>query len=212
MKKSKRAAQSPSATSTIDLPTLEGKISEAVISTGIAEVVRSESSHKQITLKCRVHNEKVWLPIVNFLLQEEDRSRQWEAHICQHYFLYKGKLVYTWSMTFGSDDLAFAVDDISRIISTMSQSIRHFSAQKPVESSTRAPVVKGNGDSASMKRVRDDDVPGAGIDSSMKGREVVEMPLVGVTAKRNQPEGPVGMTGRRSKGAHLIGNKRNQYQ
>lgn len=150
-----------------------------------------------------------WLEVVDAILAEEERlleagSPPWNVHICQHYLRHHGKLGYCWDMTIQANgDVKTAVSDICRLLTIMA---RHVTLRP------RAPRVESPPTEMAAARPKETRRPGGRV----MGGEVVEVPLVGVTADRNAPQAPVwtpgGGTGRRggrsSKGAHLIGQQR----
>lgn len=197
-KKGRRSQRSRQQIDTLSVDRAEAKLVATIEATGLADVVESEASKEQLTAKCRVHNEKMWLPIITFILQEEQRQDDWVVHICQHHFLLDDRLVYAWNITFGADPVSKYIDDLCNVIRRMSSSIRSVMDEKPTPPPNRSKShPKSNKTSVGFV---------------VENGEVVSSPLIGASRSRNQPEGPVGSVGKRSKGAHTIGSKGNQYQ
>lgn len=174
---------------------------------------------KQINLLFRVGDagaqrdsliQEFWLEVVDAILSEEERlseggSPPWNVHICKHYIRHGGKLRFGWNMTIQANtEMKAATDDICRLLTIMS---RHVTPKRSVRE-LPAPTVREPEPPVRERR--------RGSGGKMQGGEVVEAPLVGVTAERNAPQAPVwtpgGGGGRRggrsSKGAHLIGDRR----
>lgn len=202
------------------------RIKEALNGLGVVVVVRDEyvEALKQVRIMFRVTAEqKVIMPVIDAILAEEERIADrglWSVHICKHYMRHKGRLVYGWNFTLQiADDVERTVDDICRLLFIMAKHVQVFQQQAELErrltaqAQNRGPVVAtptGQQPRAPVSR-QGGQVPGTGMGGVMHNGEVVEMPLVGVTERRNEPQAPmltpgVHGLGRRSgvssKGAH----------
>ena len=192
------------------------KLRDALNALGVVEVVSHEfiDGVNQVKLLFRVtSDQKVILSVIDAILVEEERLAEespWNVHICKHYMRRSGKLVYGWNFTvqINSDDVGAAVGDICRLLAIMSKHVevlrRHSELNRAVgnrhRNSERVPVSRKPGQ-----------VPGVGLGGVVHNGEVVEMPLIGVTEHRNEPQSPMVGTptrgqvaGGSSKGAHRL--------
>lgn len=86
---------------------------DAILATGVADVVRL-STDPQISALCRVHNKRVWVTIIEYVLT---RKTCWSAHICQQYFLRGGRLVYGWNFIVQPDgNTSEAIKEVVRLL------------------------------------------------------------------------------------------------
>lgn len=71
-------------------------VCKAINATNVAEVVKLDDAPNQVRITHRVTKDrlKVWLGVVGFVLSNKDG---WEAHVCKHYFMRNGKLLYAWN-------------------------------------------------------------------------------------------------------------------
>lgn len=93
----------------------------------IITVLRNGMSPKQLKLRLRISNQSKWKHMLTFLLREEERVRgDWNLHICQHYLLYKDRLVYTWEFILQSDDLDNATRDVCRMFDLIRSNLSLF--------------------------------------------------------------------------------------
>lgn len=192
----------------------EEKLRRAIESTGIAEVTQSASNEeedpppdvKKVVVRSRVGHEDVvkWLTVFDFVLQEEEEQDEeetrWSAHCCKDYLRHEGKLGFVWSISVSSrGSLKRPVNDVSRAIRTISASLKSVPSAEMVPSNGSG---KRNVVRRAAQAVASGHVANAGTEALL-GRvgdsvEVLEMPLIGVTADRNKPDGP------NSKGARHI--------
>ena len=88
-------------------------LGNAIEVTGIAEVIKI-SDGGQVSAFFRVHNDKVWAKILEYVLV---RKTCWEAHICKQYFMRGPKLVYGWNFIVQPhDDMESAVQEATTLL------------------------------------------------------------------------------------------------
>ena len=75
-------------------PGPEDILSQAMEYTGVVEIVRSSSDESSTRVLYRVKNKRIWLNMLEYTLS---RAEDWNAHVCQQYFMRGGKLVYGWN-------------------------------------------------------------------------------------------------------------------
>lgn len=102
------------------------RLSRAVESTGLAEVVKTSFGDNNISVLCRVKqgSDGEWVKIVERILLAEPsqagKPHAWASHICRRYFLKEfpdgPKMVFGWNIAFQSNDIATSLDFISRVI------------------------------------------------------------------------------------------------
>lgn len=102
------------------------RLSRAVESTGLAEVVKTSFGDNNISVLCRVKqgSDGEWVKIVERILLAEpsqvNQPHAWASHICRRYFLKEfpdgSKMVFGWNLAFQSRDIATSLDFISRVI------------------------------------------------------------------------------------------------
>lgn len=207
------------------------KIKDALNGLGVVVVVRDEYVEEmgQVRLLFRVSDQPALMPVIDAILAEEERIADrgiWNVHICKHYMRHNGKLVYGWNFTLQVHaDVEVAVDDICRLLLIMAKHVEVFRQQAELQRRLEAqaaarvpqavPVQVAGGRGVPNARQRGD-VPGTGLGGVMHNGEVVEMPLVGVTNRRNAPQAPMltpgvhGLgkrSGVSSKGAHLMAGR-----
>jgi len=68
----------------------------AINGTKLAEVVKVTEGKTRLQIVHRVKDKKLrpWLGVMEYVLS---RKTGWDAHVCKHYFLKAGKLVYGWN-------------------------------------------------------------------------------------------------------------------
>lgn len=206
-------------------------IKDALNGLGVVVVVRDEyvAEMGQVRVLFRVTDQPALMPVIDAILSEEERIADrglWNVHICKHYMRHKGRLVYGWNFTLQiHGDVEDTVDDICRLLYIMAKHVQVFRQQAELQRRLEAQAVaKAPQQMVTVPGPRQRDpvsrdpggVPGTGLGGIMRNGEVVEMPLVGVTDRRNAPQAPMltpgvhGM-GRRSgvssKGAHLMGGR-----
>lgn len=99
-----------------------------------AEVLKANADAGSIKLLCRVRNKRAWCDIIEFVLA---RKQNWEAHICQQYFLRGGKLVYGWNVILQAEDVAAAAKNARDLFIKATEVLSQLSAEQdasPIES------------------------------------------------------------------------------
>ena len=76
-------------------------LARAIEASGVAEVIRSSSDKTSARALYRVHEKRIWLGILEFVLS---RAEGWSAHVCQQYFMRGGRLVYGWNFILQAPD------------------------------------------------------------------------------------------------------------
>jgi hypothetical protein len=73
------------------------EIVKTINATKVAEVVKVNDGGTSLQITHRVKSKelKVWLGIITYVLS---RKQGWDAHVCKHYFLRRGKLLYAWNL------------------------------------------------------------------------------------------------------------------
>jgi len=205
------------------------KIKDALNGLGVVVVVRDEYVEEmgQIRMLFRVTDQPALMPVIDAILSEEERIADrgiWNVHICKHYMRHNGRLVYGWNFTLQVHaDVDEAVDDICRLLLIMAKHVQVFRQQAELQRMLEAQASSRSPQVAPMRKVvggpsarRQGDIPGTGMGGVVRNGEVVEMPLVGVTDRRNTPQAPMltpgvhGLgkrSGVSSKGAHLMGGR-----
>lgn len=190
------------------MPKLEEKFKNAIDGTGIAEVIQVLSSENpdglsKIAVQVRVETEDVplWLSILDFVLQEQeeqdDEEEKWSAHCCKTYLRSEGKLGFVWSIALSSKGkLNRPVNDVCRAIRTLSAGFNHSAVMGAgkANGACRPSAARKAAEAVSSKMFVGSPI----VRKVGDGVEVLSMPLVGVTANRNNPNGLGG------KGAHFI--------
>jgi hypothetical protein len=201
------------------------RLKEALDSLGIIQVVTDEyvEEASQVRVLFRVVGDhKAWLPVVDAILAEEERLGDgcpWNVHICKNYMRHNNRLVYAWNLTvqFGEG----GIDDICRLLMIMAKHVQVFRQKADLQRKMQNGVLHAVPTDAMDKpvrtpRSRNGDLPGTGLGGIMHNGEVVEMPLVGATESRNEPQAPLMTPGVRgmgrgsgvsSKGAHFLVTK-----
>jgi len=111
--------------------TLDEMLVESVAGVKIATVLGSWLSEKQVKLRLRISKPNKWKHMLTFLLREEKRVEgDWKLHACQHYLLYKDRLVYTWEFILQSEDLDNAVKDVCRMFDLIRSNLSLFEDQE----------------------------------------------------------------------------------
>lgn len=144
----------------------------------------------------------------------------WNVHICKHYMRRKGKLLFGWNLTLqANSNLRSAVSDICRLLAIMGRHVGTFLQQPvlqpvPAQQRQQSSLVMQAAQPLNVQQGMTQNVAGTGVSGIIDDMgQVVEMPLIGVTAQRNAPQAPmltpgVGGLGRRSgvssKGAHSV--------
>jgi hypothetical protein len=188
-------------------------------------------------------DDRLWLYVIDAILVEEERledevqeeyeaelveyeedesledppqrqSTAWNVHICKHYMRHEGRLLFGWNVTLQANgDIRGAVFDLNRLLSMMSRHIDVLRDEMKRQRANNVVPLTSRGTQQVQQVIVESQVPGAGSGGRMENGEVVEMPLIGVTVARNQPQAPMltpGVRGRgrtsglSSKGAHPI--------
>lgn len=106
---------------------------EAIRGVGVATILRNGMTDKQIKLRLRISHQNRWKHMLTFLLREEARVRgDWSLHVCQHYLLYKDRLVYTWNFILQSEDLDNATRDVCRMFDLIRSNLSLFEEKEEV--------------------------------------------------------------------------------
>lgn len=109
-------------------------VARAIDATGVAEVVRDNSSTGRISLLCRVRLKRVWCDILEYILT---RQNGWTDHICQQYFLRGGRLVFGWNVILqpadGLTDDLVAIE-VAKLITEAARVVPKMMPQAPVDS------------------------------------------------------------------------------
>lgn len=106
---------------------------EAIRGVGVATILRNGMTDRQIKLRLRISHQNRWKHMLTFLLREEARVRgDWSLHVCQHYLLYKDRLVYTWNFILQSDDLDNATRDVCRMFDLIRSNLSLFEEKEEV--------------------------------------------------------------------------------
>lgn len=113
-------------------PAPEQMLSEAIESTGVAEVVRASSDAKSVKALHRVRQKRVWLAILEYVLS---RANGWSAHVCQQYFIRGGRLVYGWNFILQpAGDLVATTQAVAKLIVQAGQVVPKVIASGPIDS------------------------------------------------------------------------------
>lgn len=107
--------------------TLDQMLVESVDGVNVATVLNNGMTEKQVKLRLRISNQNKWKHMLTFLLREERRVEgDWSLHVCQHYLLYKDRLVYTWEFILQSEDIDNAVRDVCRMFDLIRSNLSLF--------------------------------------------------------------------------------------
>lgn len=118
---------------------LDEMLVNAIAGIGVATVLKNGMGDRQIKLRLRISNQSKWKHMLTFLLREEIRVRgDWNLHVCQHYLLYKDRLVYTWNFILQSEDLDNATRDVCRMFDLIRSNLSLFEDQEEVMRPTKA--------------------------------------------------------------------------
>lgn len=187
-----------------------GSVSQAWLSVVDAILIEEERLVEELQDQTEVpeeHTQESDIP-------EPDQLPPWNVHICKHYMRHNGRLVFGWNFTLQTNaGMIAAVSDICRLLTIMSRHVGMFLNTPVVHQSAVRGGVTQQAAMAPTQSYRPSTVPGAGTSGRIVDGQVVEMPLVGVTAQRNTPQAPIltpGVAGRgrksgvSSKGAHVV--------
>lgn len=191
------------------------RLAESLSSSNVT-VVQTNDFKKRAQLLFRVNKIRQFLPVIDFLLSEEERQdedgeeRRWAVDISRVYMRYNGRLIYAWRFVLQSKSgtLQESLTEVRRLLDLANRM-----NIQPVEEK-RKPRTQFYHDD-----MRPDDA-GFSSNGTVIDGEVMEMPLVGVDTSRNKPQAPILTAGVRgmgkksgvsSRGAHLIGPTKGQY-
>jgi hypothetical protein len=112
---------------------LDKHLAAAIESTGVAETVRHSVSGNSVKVLHRVSQKRIWLGILEFVLS---RAKGWSAHVCQQYFIHKGRLLYGWNFILqpvGDGTLETAVEAVAGLLVQATKVVPRVMATGPID-------------------------------------------------------------------------------
>jgi len=106
-------------------------LKEAIELSGVTEVVRCSADDGSVKVLYRVHEKRLWLGILEYILSRADG---WSAHICQQYFMRNGRLVYGWNFILQGVDLNTATEKVAKLLQQAAQVVPKTVGRGPLES------------------------------------------------------------------------------
>lgn len=106
-------------------------LKEAIEFSGVVEVIRCSADAASVKALYRVHEKRLWLGILEYLLSRADG---WSAHVCQQYFMRGGRLVYGWNFILQSADLNVATEHVARLLQQAVSVVPKTLGRGPLES------------------------------------------------------------------------------
>jgi len=70
-----------------------------------ADVLNSSTEDASVKLLCRVKNKRFWCDVLEYVLA---RKQEWDAHVCQQYFISQGRLKFGWNVILQAEDIEAA--------------------------------------------------------------------------------------------------------
>jgi len=162
----------------------------------VLDIIEVDDDLIQMTYRVDASKRAIWINILDAVLGEEERAiadgGRWRLHLCRQFVRHEGKMKAAWNFTIHGD-IDTGTKDVARLLDILSRT----EPRSPTRTVAR-PVPR-----TSYERV-DDSVPNANS-GTMRGKEVIDFPLVGQTENRNKPLSPLLSKG--SKGAHMLTEK-----